>query len=80
MIAGSEYKGSKQVYASNGKGMSIVHVGQSLLYSTLSNSTFKLHNLLHVPTITKNLINVSKFARDNNVFCEFHPNTCFVES
>ena len=39
-----------------------------------------LHNLLHVPSITKNLISVSKFARDNHVFFEFHPNFCLVKS
>ena len=60
--------------------MNIAHFGKSLLYSDLSKSTFKLHNLLHVPSITMNLISVSKFAVDNNVFFEFHPNVRFVKS
>ena len=38
-----------------------------------------LNQLLHVPEITKNLLSVSKFARDNNVFFEFHPNFCLVK-
>ena len=38
-----------------------------------------LNHLLHVPEITKNLLSVSKFARDNNVFFEFHPNFCLIK-
>lgn len=43
-------------------------------------TTLKLKNLLLVPSITKNLVSVSQFARDNNVFFEFHPDMCFVKS
>lgn len=39
-----------------------------------------LNNLLLVPHITKNLMSVSKFAQDNNVFFEFHPKFCVVRS
>lgn len=39
-----------------------------------------MQNLLHVPQITKNLISVSKFAKDNNVYFEFHPSICCVKS
>ncbi|RDY11658.1 hypothetical protein CR513_03648, partial [Mucuna pruriens] len=34
--------------------------------------------LLHVSTITKNLLSVSKFPKDNLVNFEFHPNFCLV--
>ena len=33
-----------------------------------------------MPHITKNLISVSQFAKDNRVFFEFHPNFCAVKS
>ncbi|GAU41870.1 hypothetical protein TSUD_366180 [Trifolium subterraneum] len=33
-----------------------------------------------VPSITKNLISVSRFAQDNKVFFEFHPTFCLVKS
>jgi len=36
--------------------------------------------LLHVPSITKNLISVSQFLKDNSVYFEFHPSLCFVKS
>lgn len=42
-------------------------------------STLKLNNLLLVPSITKNLVSVSQFAKDNRVFFEFHANTCFMK-
>lgn len=39
-----------------------------------------LNDILRVPTITKNLISVSKFSRDNNVFFEFHSHAWYVKS
>ena len=60
--------------------MNIVHIGKSYLISKSSKSTFTLQDLLHVPSITKNLITISKFVHDNNMFFEFHPNECFVKS
>uniref|UniRef100_A0A151UEF3 Uncharacterized protein n=1 Tax=Cajanus cajan TaxID=3821 RepID=A0A151UEF3_CAJCA len=45
-----------------------------------SHITLSLNNLLLVPSITKNLVSVSQFARDNDVFFEFHSNYCFVKS
>ena len=35
--------------------------------------------MLLVPSITKNLLSVSRFAKDNNVFFEFHSDACFVK-
>jgi hypothetical protein len=42
--------------------------------------TFLLKELLHVPAITKKLLSLSKFTRNNNVFFEFHAVDCFVKS
>jgi len=41
---------------------------------------FKLDKLLHLPSISKNLLSVSQFARDNSVFFELHPHFCLVKS
>lgn len=45
-------------------GMLITQSGQSSLVSS-SNHVFHLRNQLHVPTITKNLLRVSQFAKEN---------------
>jgi len=43
-------------------------------------TTLRIHNLLHVPSINKNLMSVSQFAKDNSVYFEFFPNHCFVKN
>jgi len=44
------------------------------------NTTFYLNHLFHVLEINKILINVSKFAKDNNVYFEFYHKKCYVEN
>jgi hypothetical protein len=41
--------------------------------------TFTLSNILHVPYITKPLLSVHKFYRDNNVYFEFHTFVFYVK-
>jgi hypothetical protein len=41
--------------------------------------TFTLSNVLHVPYITKSLLSVQKFYRDNNIYFEFHPSMFYVK-
>ena len=61
-------------------GLTITHVGQSMFTSPLESSKcLLLKQLFHVPKITKNLLSVSKFAHDNNVYFEFHSTVCFVK-
>jgi hypothetical protein len=43
-----------------------------------SKRTFTLSNVLHVPHITKPLLSVQKFYRDNNVYFEFHAYVFYV--
>jgi len=72
---------SDQVHIGNSQGLSIHSVGSMSFTSPFSpRTTLKLNNLLHVPSITKNLVSVSQFSKDNNVFFEFHPNICYVKS
>lgn len=47
--------------------------------SPFNSKLFSLNQLLHLPLITKNLITVSKFAKDNHVFFEFYPDFCLVK-
>jgi len=59
----------------------VSNTGSSTFLSPNDTSiTFKLHKLLHVPSISKNLLSVSQFAKDNSVFFEFHPHSCLVKS
>lgn len=44
------------------------------------NLSLTLKNLLHVPQIVRNLVTVSKPAKDNHVFFEFNPHSCFFKS
>lgn len=73
--------GSDQVMLGNGQDLSITSIGSTyfqFIHSPLV--TLNLENFLLVPKITKNLILVSQFARDNNVFFDIHPGICLVKS
>ena len=74
----NSYDDTDTVNMGNGTGLKISAIGFAHLRYSTSNNTLVLKDLLHVPEITKNLINISKFCRDNNIFFEFHSNTCYV--
>ena len=75
------FKGPNQIYIGNGQGLSIKSSGYTKFVSPINpRVSLSLKQLLHVPAITKNLISVSKFSKDNNVFFEFYPNHCAVKS
>lgn len=66
-----KYHGQEQIYAANGKGMSITHIGDTIFHTPSRDYLF--NKFLHVPAATKNLISVHQFTSDNDVFLEFHP-------
>lgn len=74
----SEYNGGNSLQMGNDCSVKISHIGQSTFIASNSRPLI-LKDLLYVPQITKNLLSVSQFARDNNVFFEFHPQFCFVK-
>jgi hypothetical protein len=63
--------GPDQVHTTNGSGMDITQVGSSIIPS--SSLDLVLNNVLHVPSMHKNLISVHRFTLDNDMFIEFHP-------
>jgi hypothetical protein len=65
-----KYNGSDQIYAANGTGMHIKHIGHSVI-RTPGHDLF-LNNIMHVPKSSKNLASVHCIA-SNNVFFELHP-------
>ncbi|PKA52500.1 5'-3' exoribonuclease 2 [Apostasia shenzhenica] len=71
------YMGTYTVQISNGTGLHITNLGNTHLHS--SSGDLYLKNILHVPSITKNLLSVQQFTHDNNVLFEFHPHEYFVK-
>ena len=63
----TEYNGQQQIYMGNGKGLSIHNIGQSFFHSPYLSKNLVLNKLLHVPSITKNLLSVSQFAKNLHV-------------
>ncbi|GKA31561.1 putative RNA-directed DNA polymerase [Tanacetum coccineum] len=64
------YYGDDALHVGNGKGLPILHIGSSKVYSP--QKMFSLKNILHVPEISHNLLSVQNFCHDNDVFFEFH--------
>lgn len=64
------YYGEDNLHVGNGKGLAILHIGSSKLYSP--NKVFSLTHILHVPDIKRNLLYVQKFCLDNDIYFEFH--------
>ena len=62
----------------NGKSLDITHIGHSYFPIPYVKS-LHLKNILRVPKITKNLVNISKLTADNHIFMEFHSDFCLVK-
>jgi hypothetical protein len=62
------YDGKDQVQVANGAGLSISHIGHSLL----AGSSPRLNNILRVPNLHQHLLSVYRLVCDNDVFVEFH--------
>lgn len=78
----SEYLGDNKVFVGNDAGLDVLNIDSSFFKSSSTSPSkpiFQLDNMLRVPNITKNLISVSQFFKDNNVYFEFHPFTYFVK-
>ncbi|KAL4352644.1 hypothetical protein GQ457_06G017670 [Hibiscus cannabinus] len=73
---GSDFSSPGKLVVGDGKGLVISRIGSTVLNS--SSRELYLRNLLLVPNITKNLLSVSKFAKDNGVYFEFHADRCVV--
>jgi hypothetical protein len=56
----------------NGAGLSIAHIGHSLL----AGSSINLKNILHILRLSTHLLSVNHLCWDNDIFVEFHHH-CF---
>ena len=59
-----EYKGNEKLVVGNGR--------KSLINSDVDFRPLFMNHVRHVPKITKNLLSVSQFTKDNNVIAEFY--------
>jgi len=73
------YTGSEEVVVGNGFQRPITSIGSASFTDLNTHNTFSLQHFLHVPTISKNLLSVSRFASDNHVYFEFHADVCLVK-
>ena len=73
------YFGTGNVVVGNGQTLDISSVGYTSLPSYQSSKSLHLTNVIYVPQITKNLINVVKFTQDNDVILEFDSHCSFVK-
>lgn len=62
------YNGDQRIKMANGNFTSTHRIGNFAFGTPTLSKPLYLHNLLHVPSISKNLLSVSKLAKDNNVF------------
>ncbi|KAG8503188.1 hypothetical protein CXB51_001036 [Gossypium anomalum] len=70
------HDGLGKVYVGNGNAFPVLYSGQSSLIT--KTRPLHLKSLLFAPGITKNLLSVSKFMRNNQVMFEFLPTQCQV--
>ncbi|KAL4353379.1 hypothetical protein GQ457_06G022380 [Hibiscus cannabinus] len=77
VVNGTDYNGPCKLVVGNGHSLDICKTCHVVI-PTRSRSLV-INDLLHVPSITKNLISVSKFARDNDVYFELHAKQCLVK-
>ena len=68
----SEYRSNDKLFVGNGDQLVISHVGHNKIRShNTPHDDLHLKQLLCVPSITKHLLNISKFTKDN-AFAEFY--------
>ncbi|KAF5472556.1 hypothetical protein F2P56_009267 [Juglans regia] len=76
-LESTPYQGPDQVFIGDGSALPIHHLGFVQIPTTAGN--FLLHNLFHVPSISRNLLSVRQFCNDNKVFFEFHSDLFLVK-
>ncbi|PON69507.1 hypothetical protein TorRG33x02_259330 [Trema orientale] len=75
----SDYKGKEKFLVENGFKLSISHIGSNTFNTLNQSSSLLLKNILHVPCISKNLLSISQFTKDNNVLIEFYSDCCLIK-
>lgn len=68
------YQGSEEVKVGNGAGLCISNLG-----ATQNSRALNLSNVLHVPSMTKNLDSISRLTKDNNVIAGLNSYSFFIQ-
>ena len=63
MMNKTEFVGQDKIVMGNGTCLNIKYIGQSSFRSQFTSKLLSLNHLLHVPFISKYLLNGSKFAK-----------------
>ena len=71
-----KYLGIGRLALGDDSQLPITHIGHITLPTSRS---LQLKNVLMVPSITKNLISISKFTIENNVIVEFDSTCCYIK-
>lgn len=73
----SPYDGNDELIIGDGTALPIAHIGKFSLHTPTH--TFIFHNVLHVPSISRNILSISQFCKDNNTSFEFLPSSFRVK-
>ena len=68
------YDGTEELLIGDGKGIALENIGSTNL--NISSQSLVLNNVLHAPSISRNIISISEFCNDNNASVEFL-SSCF---
>jgi hypothetical protein len=61
----------------DGRDLEISHIGSTCLVTNFF--PLVLHNVLHVPLISKPLLSISRLIHDNPVYVEFNESSCLIK-
>ena len=75
----SEYQGNEKLTIGNCEKLLISHIGNSMLSTSNPHKHIALNDILYVPSITKNLISISRLLHDNDIDIEFKKSVCFIK-
>lgn len=73
----SPYSGTSRLIVGNGASVNIENTGTMHVSSLQHNKVVVLRNVLHVPDITRNLLSISQFLKDNAACIKFHATYLF---
>lgn len=71
------YTGSCKVLIGNSSSLRIPAIGTSVI--STSSIQLLLNHMLYTPCVTKTLVSVSHFAKESQVYFEFHASYCLVK-